>query len=197
MIFFHKFIKHLININDYFKSLITVCPPPPSDVHISDEIINKLIAPRPNLNFGFGLNNNINATSPTSRNLLKDSQSLNQLMNETFLKQSQDLSGVQWPDTNFSHNSTAAEIQQFLQEDQQSSLDYGRRLNQNLPIDVLMLGTGSLDQVEPLPTDDEPQSTDIDRGLQGPITDTERLKKSIGELVDTEKSYVNVSQPTI
>ena len=173
-----------------------VCPPPPSDVHISDEMIGKLIAPPPNHHLGF--NAFQTATSPTSRNLLKDTPLLNsQLMNEAFPGQSQDLSGGQFIDSNFSHNSTAAEIQQLLQEDQQSSLDYGRgRLNANLPIDALLLGTGSLDQVEPLPAEDEPQSSDLERAACS-ISDTERLKKSIGELVDTEKSYVNVSRPRL
>lgn len=156
-------------------------------------MIGKLIAPPPNHHLGF---NAFAGTSPTSRNLLKDTQLLNsQLMNEAFPGQSQDLSGGQFMDSNFSHNSTAAEIQALLQENQQSSLDYGRgRLNANLPIEALLLGTGSLDQVEPLPAEDEPQSSDLDRAACS-ISDTERLKKSIGELVDTEKSYVNVSRP--
>lgn len=172
-----------------------VCPPPPSDVHISDEMIGKLIAPPPNHHLG-GFGAFQTGTSPTSRNLLKDTQLLNsQLMNEAFPGQSQDLSGGQFMDSNFSHNSTAAEIQALLAENQQSSLDYGRgRLGANLPIEALLLGTGSLDQVEPLPAEDEPQSSDLDRAACS-ISDTERLKKSIGELVDTEKSYVNVSRP--
>lgn len=169
-------------------------------MHISDEMIGKLIAPPPNHHLGFAGNFNAAAgasgTSPTSRNLLKDTQLLNsQLMNEAFPGQSQDLSGGQFMDSNFSHNSTAAELQHLLQENQQSSLDYGRgRLNANLPIEALLLGTGSLDQVEPLPAEDEPQSSELDR-VACSISDTERLKKSIGELVETEKSYVNVSRP--
>lgn len=169
-------------------------------MHISDEMIGKLIAPPPNHHLGFsGFTGAAGAsgTSPTSRNLLKDTPLLNsQLMNEAFPGQSQDLSGGQFMDSNFSHNSTAAEIQHLLQENQQSSLDYGRgRLGANLPIEALLLGTGSLDQVEPLPAEDEPQSSEL-LGAACSISDTERLKKSIGELVDTEKSYVNVSGRT-
>lgn len=147
----------------------------------SDFEIGKLIAPPPT-------NGTTTGTSPTSRNLLKDNVT-NQLINDAFFGQSQDLSGGQWPD-NLSQPSFGD--CQLLQSNQQSSLDYGRKLNANLPMDVLLLGTGSLDQVEPLPAEDE-ASIELDRAACS-ISDTERLKKAIRELVDTEKSYVNVSQ---
>lgn len=181
----------------YIYSFIPlVCPPPPSDLHnYTDEMIGKLIAPRP---ASSGLNNSV---SP-SFNLLKDTNLNNNNGNiNEFPGQSQDLSSSRWADFNqasFSdcRNSAGgtAEIQQLLKDNQQSSLDYDRgRLHANLPVDAFLLGTGSLDQVEPLPADDEPSTNDLERNGLQPISDTERLKKAIRELVDTERSYVNVS----
>lgn len=170
--------------DEYIESL--VCPPPPSDGMISDEQLGKLIVPSPWERPGHG---HRPATVGVGVQPLGASVSGEQIA-ETLLKSAEQVTSeyCRLPagtSTTAPSATTATQVQVHHQPQHVTQLQIHPQ-----PPSVLI-------QHHPQPqhhlqhqhsVDDEQSGTYVKR----PLTDAEKLRKVIRELVDTEKTYVEV-----
>lgn len=156
---------------EYIESFI--CPPPPSDEHISDEMIGKLIVPSPLVTQEKHCSSNFScpASAPAGTSSITPPLNLMSLSTQT-------------PGDQIA--------EKLIKNAEKVTSEYCRSpLNYSLQSSHYQHGSKIVTQQSPPQGVDEVD--DLNSSKSSHLTDVEKLRKVIRELIETERTYVEVS----